>query len=272
MSRSVEQRPNDSGFPKPGELIDIRSAQELTLQDRRVFNLLIENAWPQITADVWHEISMVTLRGNMHQSNDRVSESILRLMTTIVEVPSGLLNGLPAIRTTVLVSENERTIAEDDPRSMVRYKLTETLRKIISQSQYWGRIKAHVIFAFSSKYSLTLYEAVCLRANLNISSQDFSVEEFRKLIDVQSGRLIGFPQLKQKAITPATLEINALSEFVVEVEPLRFLGRRRGSLEGFRLSWRRKSKEEWSDTLSELLRNSTGRKARIRGTVEPIAA
>ncbi len=271
MSRTVDQRKNEVGFPKAGELIDIRPSQELTLQDRRVFNILIENAGPRISEEIWHEIPMFKLRGPTHKGNERISDSIFRLMTTVVEVPCAHINGLAAVRTTVLLSENMRTVIEDNPHSMLHYKLTETLRTIICQSQYWGRIKSHVMFAFSSKYAMILYESLCLRINLRTDCQEFSVDQFRALLDVKSGKLAAFPQFKQKAITPAVLEVNALSDFVVTVEPIRAAGRARGSLEGFRLSWRRKTKEEWSETLMELLRASTGRKARISGTVDQLA-
>src|SRR4051812_13180283 len=136
MSRAVEQRTNQDGFPKAGELIEIRPMQELSLQDRRIFNLLIENAGPAIAEDVWHEIATMKLRGPGHKGGERVADSLRHLMTTLVEMPAGDINGLPAVQTTVLIAENIRTIAEDDPKSVVRYKLTETMRRIVSQSRY----------------------------------------------------------------------------------------------------------------------------------------
>lgn len=271
MSRSVEQRTNQDGFPKAGELIEIRPVQELSLQDRRIFNLLIENAGPAIAEDVWHEIATMKLRGLAHKGSERVADSLRHLMTTLVEMPAADINGLRAVQTTVLIAENVRTISEDDPKSVVRYKLTETMRRIVSQSRYWGRIKGHVMFAFSSKYALALYEAVCLRINLQVSEQFFSVEEFRRLLDVPDGKLQRFPQLKQAALTPAVLEVNALSDFTVEVDLVREGGLMRGKLTGFRLRWQRKSKAEWGAVLAELMRPKIGRKARIAGTVELVS-
>jgi hypothetical protein len=84
MSRVIEQRSNKDGFPKAGELIEIRPIQELTLQDRRIFNLLIENAGPQIVGDSWHEIAMLKLRGPRHKGSERVVDSLRRLMTTLL--------------------------------------------------------------------------------------------------------------------------------------------------------------------------------------------
>ncbi len=74
--------------------------------------------------------------------------------------------------------------------------------------------------------------------------------------------------LKNWALDPAILEVNALSDFKVEVEMLRDGGMQRCKLIGFRMTWERKTKDEWNAVLDELLRPRVGRKARIRGTVE----
>ena len=271
MSRVVDQKANRDGFPKAGELIEWRPQKELSLQDRRVFNLLVENAGPLVAEDVWHEIPMGKLRPPRKESNSSVADSIRQLMTTVVEFSADYLNDLPAVQSTVLLSENIRTIKEDDPRSILRYKFTETLRIIVVHSHYWGRLKAHILFAFSSKYSMALYEAVCLRINLNVNEQVFSVDEFRHLLDVLNTKLERFPDFYRYAVKAAVHEVNALSDFVVAVEPLREGGRQRGKLKGFRLSWRRKSAAEWGAVLDELTRSKAGRRARIAGTAGRVA-
>ena len=81
--------------------------------------------------DKWHEIPMQQLRGPKHQSSDRVRDSIKRLMMTLVEMPVRDRNGLAAVQTTALLSENIATIDENDPRAILRYKLTETMRAIV---------------------------------------------------------------------------------------------------------------------------------------------
>jgi plasmid replication initiation protein len=103
-----------------------------------------------------------------------------------------------------------------------------------------------------------------------VNEQRFSVEEFRALLSVGDGQYPGFPQLKQKVIAPAVLEVNALSDFKVEVEPVRDGGLVRGPLIGFVLRWEKKSSEEWGGVLDELTRARVGRRARIEGKVERI--
>lgn len=256
---------------KPGELVDMRAGTDLTLQDRRIFNLLVENAWSEITEDKPHHIAIARLRGPRHKGGERVADSVRALMTTLVEVPSSL-DGEPAIFSTQLLIDTVRTIDEDSPNAILEYNFSKGLRRIIQDSRYWGRIKAYVMFAFTSKYALTLYEAVCLRANLRANEQVFSVEDFRALLGVEPGKMPLFKNLKKWALDPAVAEVNGLSDFDVEIEPIREGGHLRGKLTGFRLRWKRKPGEEWRAVLDELLRSKVGRKARITGKAETVAA
>ena len=268
MIRTVDQKQNTEGFVKPGELVDMRAGADLSLQDRRIFNLLVENAWSEITEDKPHRIAMAKLRGP-HKGGERVADSIKALMTTLVEIPT-TLEGQPAIFSTQLLIDTIRVVDEDSPRAILEYSFSKGLRRIIQDSRYWGRIKAYVMFAFTSKYALALYEAVCLRANLRVSQQTFNVEDFRELLGVAKDQYPGFPQLRQKVLGPAALEVNALSDFDVDLEPIREGGMLRGKLTGFRLSWEKKPGEEWRAVLDELLRPKVGRKARIRGRVDAV--
>lgn len=270
MSLTVVQKSNQEGFVKPGELVDMRAGTDLTLQDRRVFNLLIENAWAAISEDKTHTIAISKLRGPYHKGGERVAASVSTLMTTLVEIPA-MLNGEAAVFKTQLLGATTQVIDEESPKAMLAYSFPEGLREIIKDSRYWGRIKAWVMFSFTSKYALSLYEAVCLRANLRVSEQTFSVEDFRALLGVEPSKLELYKNLKKWALDPAVAEVNALSDFNVEIEPIREGGLQRGKLTGFRLWWERKSSDDWSKVLDELSRHKVGRIARIAGTVEKIS-
>ena len=269
MSRTIAQIRNRDGFPKAGELIEFRSQQELSLQDRRILNLLIEHAGPNIVTESEHRIPMTALRGR-HKGNERVRDSILCLMTAVVEIPVKDNNERQATQRGQFLADTTATDDEDDPNGEVRYSFSKTMRKVIAESQYWGRLKAYVICSFQSKYALALYEALCLRGNLQIREQELGVADFRLLLGIPEGKLELFKNLKKWAIDLAVEEVNALSDFWVEIDPVRE-GGARGKLKGFHLSWRRKSKEEWQTCLDELMRPKVGRKARIKGVVERLA-
>lgn len=269
MSKAVEQRANLDGFVKPGELVDIRAGADLSLQDRRIFNLLIENAWSEIGEDKTHKIAISRLRGPRHKGGERVAESVKSLMTSLVEVPT-TLEGKSAIFATQLLGETTRMIDEDSPSAVLLYSFPKGLRRIIQDSRYWGRVKAYVMFSFTSKYALALYEALCLRANLRVNEQAFSVDGFRDILGVETEKFSLFKNLKKWAIDPAVIQINGLSDFNVEIEPIREGGQMRGKLTGFRLIWEKKSPEEWRAVQDELFRSKVGRIARIKGTVEQV--
>lgn len=271
MSKAITQRNNQDGFVKPGELIDIRGGSELSLQDRRIFNLLVQNSWSEIAEDKEHKIAIAKLRGLRHKGSERVADSLDRLMTTLVKIPT-TLNGEPAVTTTLLLVDTTQTIDEDSPSAILLYNFPKKMREIIANSRYWGRIKAYVMFSFSSKYALALYEAVCLRGNLRTDEQIFTVEAFRDMMSIEQKKYPAFPQLKQRVIDPAVMEVNALSDFNVSIEPIREGGMVRGTLTGFRLTWSKKSAADWQAVLDELMRPKVGRKARIRGTVDRISA
>ncbi|MFC4168935.1 replication initiation protein [Teichococcus aestuarii] len=270
MGKTLAQRYNSDGIVKAGEMIEVKNTSALTLHDRRVLNLLIRHAADKIADDREHVILMRELRSS-HKGGERVRDSIERLMTTLVLVPTKDSKGRKATRRTTLLADTTTTDDEENPQGEVRYSFSPTMRDILRRSEYWGRIKPYVMFAFSTKYALALYEALCLRRNLARSEQDFSIGEFREMLGVAPDKLKAFPQLKQSALAPAIGEINTLSDFNVEVEPLREGGQQRGTLTGFRVRWESKEPEAWNEVLTELMRPKVGRKARLRGTVESVA-
>ena len=273
MSLTIQQKHSAEGIVKAGEMIEIRQSSDLTLQDRRILNVLIENAGSQIASDEPHRIPMVRLRGR-HKGTERVRDSIIRLMTTIVEVPVKDRRGNPATLRATLLAETTTTDDEDNPVGEVVYSFSKTMRRIIEHSNHWGRIKAIIMFSFTSKYSLALYELLCLRANLRKSSEQFSLEDFRALLGVPAGKLARPPDFLRRVVKPAIEEINGLSDFTVEIYPIRRGGPSRGKLTGFEMHWDKKSSQEWRSSLDELMRSKVGRRARLQGNtdkVEPFA-
>lgn len=267
MGRTIRQRHSAEGIVKPGELIDIRQSAALTLHDRRVLNLLIEHAGPDIASDRHHRMPMARLRGPAHRGGERVRDSIENLMKTLILIPTRDSKGNKATTRVQLLASTTTTDDEDNPNGEVAYSFHKEVRDIISRSDYWGRIKASVMFAFSSKYALALYEAICLRINLKHNNQFFKPDDFRELLSVDRDLLTRFPDFKRRVLDPALTEVNALSDCNVEVEVIRE-GGPRSAVAGYRLRWAGKSPEEWQAAMDELLRPKVGRKARIDGKVE----
>jgi hypothetical protein len=262
--RTVEVEPDEFSLVKPGELIDIIEMSPLTLHDRRVYNLLMLNAWESVLEPKEHCIAKRELRGT-HHTSERVGDSVLRLMAAIVQVRIVRDDGKTYIRRVQLLSTTDEGT---DENGLLYYSFTAGLRAIFKNSSQYARLQKDVMFAFSSKYALALYEVVQKRGNLKHKwNEEFSVERFRELLNVERGLYPNFKNLNQRVIAPAVVEVNGLGEFGCKVEPV-YKGRKVIAL---RLSWWAKNLDEKKATFKELRVSKVGRRARLRGTVETIA-
>lgn len=266
--RTVDQKADGESIAKAGELIEIRGTGDLSLHDRRVLNLLYQAAGDRICDDVQHEVPIVHLRGS-HKGGERVKDSILHLMRTVVEVPVKGRNNRPATLRVQLLSDTTVSDDDADPTGLVVFSFSKGMREVIQNSTHWGRIRGSVVFALTSKYSLALYELIALRINLQHRWQEqFSVEQFRALLGVPKDKLLRSPDLLRYCIQPAELEVNGLADFGVRIELLRAGGKERGALTGFKVSWWRKELPELQAAYAELQRSKVGRIPRLKGTVQ----
>ncbi len=244
---------------KPGELIDIVEMTPLTLNDRRIYNCLLANAWDKIGEDVVHVIAKTDLRSS-HNGNDRAGASIERLMTAIVRVR--LPNG-DKLRVALLGANTEA----EHGSGVFRYRFDPELRGIIQNSRVFARIQSEIVFALSSKYALALYEMIQKRGNLaHKQSEEFALDELRALLGVEPSKLKLFSAFKRRALEPAVKEVNALGDYGVTMQPVK-TGR---AVTGIKLFWYRKSEDELKEAYAELQRSRVGRQARIDGTVEDL--
>lgn len=260
--RTVDARPNAQTLVKPGELVDLVEVTPLTLADRRIYNQLLENAWDAIEKPVTHVIAKSDLRGS-HNSNDRVGASIERLMASIVKVQV-VRDGEPAIERVQLLGGNVETTRRD---GLLEYEIPQRLRRIIKDSTVFARLQREVMFALSSKYALTLYEMVQKRGNLRWrSAEKFSLDDMRGVLGVPKGKLTSWSNLKLRAIDPAVEEVSALSDYIVQVEPVK-TGRRVTHVE---LRWWRKDAGGEAEAAHELQFSKVGRKERTSARAEAV--
>lgn len=259
---SLSAKPNAETLIKPGELVDLVEVTPLTLNDRRIYNLLLEHAWDDIDKPVVHHVSKAALRGS-HNSNDRIGESIERLMRAIVKV-AVVKDGEPAVERVQLLGGN---IELEQSDGLLYFEFPLGLRKIIKDSTVFARLQKEVMFALSSKYALTLYEMVQKRGNLRYKSTErFTLEELRGILGVPRGKLTTWSNLNLRALTPALEEVNALSDYTVTMTPYKE-GRR---VAGVTMGWAQKDAVGRSAADRELEYSKVGRKARIEGRAEQV--
>lgn len=259
-----QAKPNAQTLVKPGELVDLVEVTPLTLNDRRIYNQLLENAWDDIDKPVEHMIAKSQLRGS-HNSNDRVGDSVERLMAAIVRVQT-TRNGKPHLERVQLLGGNTESLNRD---GLLYYEIPSRLRRIIKDSTVFARLQREIMFALSSKYALTLYEMVQKRGNLKYrASETFTLEALRGILGVPKGKLSSWSNLNLRAIKPAVAEVSELSDFIVAMEPIK-TGR---SVTHVELKWWRKDADGVTASEREMTFSKVGRKARRSGETETVSA
>lgn len=250
---------------KPKELIEWLGAESLTLGDRRRFNLLLLNAWPEIATDKIHEIRKAELRGS-NKDMERVHDTMLRLMSLTPQVEIER-KGRKFVRLFHVLEETETETDEDGEwRGALRYRFSRPFCNVIKNSTQYAQLKKEVIYALPSKYALALYELVAKRVNLNKTSEVVDLKTFRAWLGVEDDKLKKYSNLYNRAIKPAVAAVNALAEFECAAEPVK----RGQKVVGVQLSWKKKDVIAKAAAIKEATGSKVGRAARIAGTVERI--
>jgi len=222
---------------KPAELIDIREISDnLTLADRRTYNLLLANAWDNIQEPVHHHVRLNELRGS-DKDNARPRDSIKRLMRVVIAfdvVEDG-------IKREVLTQLLGPCKLDRNPQGLAYYTFPEPIRNALEHSVVFARLRRDLLCQFRSKYALSLYEILQKRINLSFkTSEDFTLEEIRQKLGVEKSLYPAYRSLNQKVIQPAKLEVIQLSDIVCEFTEIKE-GRK---VVGLRLSWKKKETAE----------------------------
>lgn len=273
MSLTILQKTNGAGFPKAGELIEITGAHELETSDRAILDILYQHAHDSgrladPTAE-W-EIPLMRLFPPARRY-DRVRDSLKRLMRVVVTVPvPDPATGEPDFLLTHLFDFFQVPGDEGRPGAMVRFGIPRKLQPLLMRSSRWGRIKAEIVIAMTSKYAIALYEIVQLRANMERCVEVFPIDRFRALLGVPPGKLTRGPDFTRFVIQPALLEVNGLSDMSIDIT----INRRspRAPIESVTVAWWRKEGEEFRAALRERDRSKVGRMARLRCKTETVIA
>mgnify|MGYP000266808529 CR=1 FL=1 len=261
MKTSLDLTPHPGEMLKPRELIELHGTGPLTLQDRRVFNTLVENAWgPRLgQSGQWFEIDTGQLRSQTDR-NTRLADSLTRLMRTICLVIKD--DGKVELRTALLSSNEIHTTTNG---GKLRYKFTEELAELLKDSTIFAKLDLEVMRSFSSKYAFSLYEAVARRARMKHRfTEELDLEALREMLGVEEGRLTSYKNLNVRAIQPAVTEVNSITPYDVSIVPKK-KGRK---VVGFVMGWNMKSEEDMKAAYAEMHRHSVGRRQRLDGTEE----
>lgn len=264
---TILQQSNHDGFPKAAELIEIEGGHLLEASDRALFNQLLQMAHDSgrlTEADAEWEVSLASLRRavSRHESNDRVRESLDRLMDTKIWVShiSARTGKSRTFKTHLL--EFTDTDDKDSQGATVEFGIPKRLRLILARSNRWGRVRCEIACAMSSKYAIALYEMICLRANLDRCVETIDIHKFRKLVGVPPDAYERGDNLMRFVIRPALLEVNGLSDIGVQIEFVR--KHARAPIHAITMAWWRKSGDDFRAAIEERKQSKEGRKKRLK--------
>jgi hypothetical protein len=209
-----------------------------------------------------YTIEIDDLKPDGHKGYEQVEEAIEALMTSILKVR------LPDGRTRRVQFLGGNDMDDPDrPAGVLNYSFDKRLVEILQDSAIWGKISLPVLMAFSSKYSVSLYEHVSQWTGLTRKSyQDLTLNEFRDLLGVEDGKYAAFGALNKHVVKQTICEINALASFGVTVVPIK-TGKK---VTHIRVGWWQKEKEDLDAAWREVHRSKVGRRARIAGTATTV--
>lgn len=258
--KTLDLTPHAGEMLKPKELIEVRSTGKFTLEDRRVYNALIEKAWGPKLGDANHVFEVPTgeLRAIVGD-NQRLKDTLRTLMTTLIEVEDG-----DNWKATQLLGTSE--LVTNKNTGVVRFTFPPMVVGLIKNSTIFAKLDLEVMRSFRSKYAFSLYEAIARRVNMRRFTENLTTEDVRNILGVEDGKLEAYRNLNLRAIQPALLEVNSQSPYTVSIVPVK----KGKKVVSFIMGWETKTVEQLQAAHTEMQRHSAGRKARADGTTEQI--
>jgi len=226
---SIKEKQDDKYIKKHNAAI--RSYSEMSLLERKIANVLLYNAYPNLVTQNIHAITITQLLNLLSlKTNDyqKLKQAIKQLMLTIIEWD-------------VAKKENPNVKPKDDKLfdskenwractllssvqingTLIKYEYSEILRDLFYQPSFYSKISLCVQSKFRSAYSISLYEN-CL-SYLNCGTTGWiDIEAFRKLMGVKTSQYKIFRDFNRRVLQPAVQEVNKVSNVDVICETKRF--------------------------------------------------
>ena len=226
--------------PVPLPVVMVRVDGPFTALDRKLWLLLLHNAWDELESDKpYHEISVAEILrlfrkfgrtdlgtrgklklGKTEEDSEAAAlwDSVRRLVKTTVEWEDEDYQGISALVSEALLSKRYRETGK------IYYAFGKGLSKQILAPRAFARLRVHVVLALRSKYAVTLYEILEAYVNRRESSLTVSIEDFRLWLKVPDDSYEVWRDLRRFVVDPAIGEINEHGEdggFFVSYEGLR---------------------------------------------------
>ena len=250
-----------------GEVVDLRfkAGNQLSLRAAKLFCMLIQEAGVNVTEDRQHRVPLSVLNETFHLSGDDLMSAVEELHSTTVSVQ--VSGDRPYAKSGPILADVELE-ADTLHAAEIRFEFSATLRQVIASSTHWAAVSRRAVLAFESKYSLRFYLFLSLRAGLRKTSEDFELDDLRRILGIEAGTLTRWQDFRRFVLDKAQAEINHLAGFRMGYEPIK----RGRKYVGVKLIWGKKDRPELIEAMKELDRPKVGRSVRREGKAEAIIA
>ena len=217
---------------KASPAIQIQS--KITHLQRRAWNVLLANAYNELPTQDIHRVSVVELAKSLG-FNSRDYEHLKETLEALVDC---------TVKWNILEKDKEVEwgVASLLANAKIRggictYSFAPELRYKLYNPRIYTKLNLRLQNRFTSRYAMILWE-VCFDY-FDVSRDEgetpfIPLETFRKLMGLEKDEYPVFKVLNRDVIKPAIKEVNALTNYFIEVEQKR-IGRRIGELK-FRIS------------------------------------
>ena len=200
----------------------IQIQNRITHLQRRAWNVLLANAYHELADKDIHRVSMVELAAKLgfDSKNDEYLKGMIKsLVDCTVE-----WNILGKNNKQVWGAASLLGSAEIE-NGVCTYSFAAHLRHKLHNPFMYTRLNLRLQNQFKSQYALILWEVCFDYFNVERSRGEtpfIPIQTFRELMGVESSEYPLFGELNRNVIKPAIKEINALTDYYIEVEQKRF--------------------------------------------------
>lgn len=193
----------------------------LTLNQRRIANLLLWNAYNEILEDKVHSIKLEKITQELGWSNESEVTNLLKSDLRILNTFQFEWNILNKDKKNVW---GATTLLADVriEKGYAFYTYSKTLREMLFNPNIYARLNLIIQKNFKNKHALVLWEYLLeslSSSQVNQIKTDFiTIDNLRKLLGVLNNKSYdNYAIFKAQALTPALDEINTKSDITVEL-------------------------------------------------------
>lgn len=196
----------------------IQIQNNITLLQRKAWNVLLFHAYDNLLSQERHEISIQELKrylGYNSKDDEYLKEIIRAMMSCIVEWNLLRKDGDTQWGASTLLS------AALIKSGTCSYEYSSILRERLYNPRMYARLSLSLQNNFKSKHAQALWE-LCLdylgSSREHGETPYIELETFKKLMGIEEGAYPSYKRLSEKVLRPAVAEINKVSDLRVTVD------------------------------------------------------